>query len=59
MKANYNTSTPIIINFCFKIGLLLRLLRKSTTNTKNKYKYLIAYNIDNKKRVKILKADAY
>ena len=38
MKDTYYTSVPIIIKFCFEIGLLLRLLRKSTTNTKNKYK---------------------
>ena len=39
MKVTYYTSVPIIINFCFKIGLLLRLLRKSTTNARNKYEY--------------------
>ena len=38
MKVTYYTSVPIIIKFCFEIGLLLRLLRKYATNTKNKYK---------------------
>ena len=33
MKATCYTAAPIIINLCFKIGFLLRLLRKSATDT--------------------------
>ena len=33
MKATYYTAAPIIINLCFNIAFLLRLLRKSATDT--------------------------